>query len=59
MQNRLRSKFLWASMLSLGLFVAKTYFNIDIPQGDKLADLILVTLSAAGIFNNPTNGEGF
>jgi uncharacterized membrane protein len=58
-QPRWKSKAAWVSALSLILFVAKTYFNIDIVEGDKLVDLILITLSAFGIWNNPTDKEGF
>lgn len=59
MQNRLRSKALWASILALVLFVSKTYFNYEIPEGDRLVDTILLVLTLAGIFNNPTSNDKF
>ena len=59
MQNRLRSKTAWLSVITLGLFVAKTYFNIEIPQADKLVDLLLITGSTLGIFNNPTDSSKY
>jgi len=59
MQNRLRSKALWTSILALMLFVSKTYFNYEIEEGDRLVDTILLILTLAGIFNNPTNNNKF
>ena len=59
MQNRWRSKTAWASLLALFLFVTKTYFKVEIAQGDMLVNLILLAGSALGIFNNPENKEGF
>ena len=59
MQNRFKSRMAWASVLTLILFVLKTYFKIELPEGDKLVELILLALSGMGIFNNPENKEGF
>lgn len=59
MQNRLKSKTAWLSVITLGLFVAKTYFNIEIPEADKLVDLLLIAGSAFGIWNNPTDNSKF
>ena len=59
MQSRFRSKASWTAVIALTLFVAKTYFKVEIPEADKLIDLILVTASALGIFNNPQNKEGY
>ena len=59
MQSRWRSKFAWGSLVALILFVLKTYFHYDIPEADKLADMVLLTLTGFGLFNNPENKEGF
>jgi uncharacterized membrane protein len=59
MQNRFRSKTAWATLLALILFVAKTYFNVEIPEANTLVDFILLTAAGLGIFNDPTNKDGF
>lgn len=59
MQKRLHSKALWASILALVLFVSKTYFNYEIPKGNELVDAILLVMTLAGIFNNPTDSNKF
>ena len=59
MQRRYRSKALWASVLALLLFVLKTYFQVDLLEGDKLIDMILLVLTTAGIFNNPCDKDKF
>jgi uncharacterized membrane protein len=59
MQNRFQSKVVWISTATLVLFVLKTYFNIEIPQADKLLELILLTATALGIFNNPEAKDHF
>lgn len=59
MQNRLKSKALWASILALIVFVLKTYFDVEILEGDKLIDMVLIVLTLAGIFNNPTDKNNF
>jgi hypothetical protein len=59
MQNRFKSKIVWVSTATLVLFVLKTYFNLEIPQADKLLELILITASALGIFNNPEAKDHF
>ena len=59
MQNRFRSKTAWLAIIALVVFILKTYFNISIPEADKLIDLILIAGTAFGVFNNPTNKEGF
>lgn len=58
-QSRWSSKFAWASLFSLILFVLKNYFNFELLEGDKLIDLILVTATAFGVFNNPTDKNKF
>ena len=58
-QNRLRSWPLWLSVAALIAFVTKTYFNFEIPQFDKLVNLILVVLTAFGILNNPSDSTNY
>ena len=59
MQNRLRSRALWIAVASLIAFVTKTYFKYEIEGFDKLVDTILLILTLAGVFNNPTDKEKF
>ena len=59
MQNRLRSKPLWAAILALAVFVGKNYFNYEIPRVNELIDGVLLIMTLLGIFNNPTDSEKF
>ena len=59
MQNRLHSRALWMAVLAFILFVSKTYFNYEIPQGNELVEGILLIMTLAGIFNNPTDSKKF
>jgi hypothetical protein len=38
-------------------FISKTYIGYEIPEFDKLVNLILVVLSGFGIINNPTDPD--
>ena len=58
-QSRFRSKTAWVAMFMLVLFVLKTYFKIEITESDKLIELILITGTALGIWNNPKDGDGY
>lgn len=58
-QSRFRSKVAWTSVLALIVFIVKNYTNIEIPEIDKLVELILVVATALGIFNNPTTTDKF
>ena len=57
MQNRFKSWTLWISVAALITFVTKTYFGYEIPEADKLVNLVLVVLTGFGILNNPTDSE--
>lgn len=59
MQNRLKSKVLWMSVLALFYFIVKNWFNIEIPQWDMFVELLLAVLVAFGIINNPTDSNHF
>ena len=59
MQSRWRSKAAWMAALSLILFVSKTYFGYEIPEGDRFVDLILLVATAFGIWNNPERSDGY
>ena len=59
MQERIKSPVVWLSVVALVGFVAKTYFNYEIPQLDTLADMVLAALIGFGVLNNPTNKIGF
>jgi len=58
-QSRLKSKLAWTSTIALVVFVLKTYFDIEIKEIDKLVDLILLTFSAWGVWNNPEKSDNF
>lgn len=55
MQNRLRSKVLWVSLLALFYFVVKEWIGIEIPQWNTFVELLLAVLVGFGIVNNPTD----
>ena len=63
-QSRWRSKAAWASVAALVLFILKTYGLLE-PIGltedsfQELTTLIFAVAVAFGIFNNPTNSDGF
>ena len=59
MQKRLHSKALWVAIFALAFFVSKTYFGYEIPKGNELVDAILLVMTLAGIFNNPTDSNKF
>ena len=59
MQNRLRSKVAWGSLLALFYFIMKTWVGFEIPEWDTFVTLLMGTLLGFGIFNNPTNKEGY
>ena len=58
-QSRWKSKVAWVSLISLVLFILKNYYNIEIANIDKLIELVLVTLTAFGVFNNPESKEKY
>ena len=58
-QSRFRSRTAWMAMVTLVLFVLKTYFKVEIPEADKLLELLLITGTAFGIWNNPEKGDKF
>ena len=59
MQSRFRSKYAWTALISLIIFVLKTYFDIELRNSDQLVNLLLIAASAFGIFNNPTDSDKF
>jgi uncharacterized membrane protein len=59
MQSRFRSKAAWIATFSLVVFILKTYFKIEIPEVDKLVDLILAAATVWGVFNNPTDPTAY
>ena len=63
-QDRIKSPVLWTSIFSLILLVFNTFglfelMGIEESNVKNLFDGILTVGVAYGIFNNPTNGEGF
>ncbi len=64
MQNRLKSPAAWAAIISLVAFVLGNYGLYDYigltnETFKILADLVFAVLVALGVFNNPTNPDGF
>jgi len=64
MQKRYDSKVAWGATLALVFFIMKNYGLFSVvgltPDSFKeLSDLILALLVTLGIFNNPTNADGF
>ncbi|MCR4436652.1 MAG: holin [Clostridiales bacterium] len=63
-QSRWRSPVAWSALAALVLFILKTY-GLLAPIGltedsfKELTTLLFAALTAFGIFNNPTNSEGF
>lgn len=63
-QNRFKSKAAWAAVGTLLLFILKTY-GLFVPIGltedsfKEFTTLAFTVLTAFGIFNDPTNKEGF
>lgn len=63
-QNRLKSPFLWAALVSLIAFVLGNYGLYDAIGLTESSfkngmDLIFAVLVALGIYNNPTDKENF
>lgn len=59
MQNRLKSKVVWVSILALFYFVVKTWLGFEIPGWDMFVELLLAALVAFGVVNNPTDKNNF
>jgi hypothetical protein len=51
-KSMLRSKTAWVATIMLIVFILKTYFKVEIPEIDKLIELVLLCGVSWGIFNN-------
>ena len=58
-QNRFRSPVLWTSVGGLILFIAKNWFNVEIPGWDAFIELVIGVLVGFGVLNNPTSSSSF
>lgn len=58
-QKRWRSSVAWTALASLIYFVMKTWMNIEISGWDEFITLLITTLIAFGIFNNPESKDSF
>lgn len=63
-QSRWTSPVAWSAALALVVFILKTYgllapFGLTEDSFRELTGLIFTTLTAFGIFNDPTNKNGF
>ena len=56
-QSRWRSRVLWMAIISLVVFILKTYLKVQIPYVDTLVNMLLNVLIAVGVINNPENGS--
>lgn len=62
MQNRLKSKVVWASIVSAVLSILVATGIIDAGQSEAvtaIATTVLSALTVFGILNNPTSGTSF
>ena len=59
MQNRLKSKVLWAAVASILVLLATTVLG-ESTGGivSDIAQIVLAAVAGFGVVNNPTNGEG-
>ena len=62
--NRFKSPVAWSAIIALFLFLAKNYgwlspIGLTEDSFNELATLIFAVLTAIGIFNNPTDKEGY
>lgn len=59
LQNRLKSPVVWTSIGALILFIAKNWFNYDIPGWDTVVELVIAILVGFGVLNDPTSSNKF
>ena len=64
MQNRLKSKTSWVAVAALVLFILKTYgllgsIGLTDTSYKEFTTLIFGVVAALGVFNDPTNKDGF
>jgi uncharacterized membrane protein len=59
MQSRWRSKGAWVATAAHIVFVLKTYVGYEIPKVDELVNLVLSVATVWGVFNDPTNPNGY
>lgn len=58
-QNRLKSPVVWTSIGALILFIAKSWFNFNIPGWDTIVELVIAILVGFGVLNDPTSSDKF
>lgn len=63
-QNRLHSKAAWLTLVALLLLVGNTFglwdkIGITSEAAQNLLNGLMAVAAGFGIFNDPTNGEGF
>jgi hypothetical protein len=59
MQSRWRSKAAWIATAAVIGFIATEWFHVPIPGWNQFVDLVVIAAAAWGIFNNPTNPDGY
>lgn len=64
LQNRLKSKVAWVSILAIIGFILGNWglydqIGLTAESWQQLCDLLLAAMAAFGVFNNPTNQDEF
>jgi uncharacterized membrane protein len=59
MQNRLKSKVLWTTSITLIVLFLKNEFDIELTSFDSYLEMAMVILVELGVINNPKNNEGW
>jgi uncharacterized membrane protein len=59
MQNRLKSKVLWTTSITLIVLFLKNEFDIELTSFDSYLEMAMIILVELGIINNPKNNEGW
>jgi uncharacterized membrane protein len=59
MQSRWKSPVAWTSLALVVALIAKNWFGFEIPGWDGIVTAVIAAGVAFGIFNSPTNPNGF
>lgn len=58
MKEKFKSPVLWITLFALLALILKDFYNIEIPDYDKIVELIMALLIGFGVVNNPDNRDG-
>lgn len=59
MKEKFKSPVLWITLFALLALILKDFYNLEIPDYDKIVELIMALLIGFGVVNNPDNRDGF